>query len=97
MGEIRGLGGSGPFPLPHAPSPNPMSVYKMEVPAGLYVHVPFCRRKCLYCDFASGTDLAQVPEWLAFLAREMAMYRDFAPRYDTLYLGGGTPSLLERG
>ncbi len=39
----------------------------MEVPAGLYVHVPFCRKKCLYCDFASGTDLAQVPEWLAFL------------------------------
>ena len=66
----------------------------MEVPAGLYVHVPFCRRKCLYCDFASGTDLTPVPEWLAFLRQEMGMYRDFAPRYDTLYLGGGTPSLL---
>ncbi len=62
--------------------------------AGLYVHVPFCRGKCLYCDFASGTDLALVPEWLAALKRELEMYRDFAPRFDTLYLGGGTPSLL---
>src|SRR3974377_175213 len=63
-------------------------------PAGLYIHVPFCRRKCLYCDFASGTDLSLVPDWLAALDREMEMYRDFAPRFDTLYLGGGTPSLL---
>lgn len=62
--------------------------------AGLYVHVPFCRGKCPYCDFASGTDLSLVPDWLAALAREMEICRDFAPRFDTLYLGGGTPSLL---
>jgi oxygen-independent coproporphyrinogen-3 oxidase len=62
--------------------------------AGLYIHVPFCRGKCRYCDFASGTDLALVPEWLAALDREAQFYRDFAPRFDTLYLGGGTPSLL---
>jgi putative oxygen-independent coproporphyrinogen III oxidase len=63
-------------------------------PAGLYIHVPFCRGKCLYCDFASGTDLALVQDWLAALEREMVFYNDFAPRFDTLYLGGGTPSLL---
>jgi len=62
--------------------------------AGLYIHVPFCRRKCLYCDFASGTDLALIPNWLAALGREMVLYRDFAPRFDTFYFGGGTPSLL---
>lgn len=62
--------------------------------AGLYIHVPFCRGKCPYCDFASGTDLARIPDWLAALDREMTRYRDFAPRFDTLYLGGGTPSLL---
>jgi oxygen-independent coproporphyrinogen-3 oxidase len=62
--------------------------------AGLYVHVPFCLRKCPYCDFASETDLALVPDWLRAIKREMGFYRDFGPRFDTLYLGGGTPSLL---
>ncbi|MEJ2093047.1 MAG: radical SAM family heme chaperone HemW [Syntrophobacterales bacterium] len=64
------------------------------IPAGLYIHVPFCRGKCPYCDFASGTDLSLIPDWLAALDREMEIYRDFAPRFDTIYLGGGTPSLL---
>jgi putative oxygen-independent coproporphyrinogen III oxidase len=62
--------------------------------AGLYIHVPFCQRKCPYCDFVSGTDLALVADWLRALEQEMGFYRDFAPRFDTLYLGGGTPSLL---
>jgi putative oxygen-independent coproporphyrinogen III oxidase len=62
--------------------------------AGLYVHVPFCRGKCPYCDFASGTDLSLVADWLRALKQEMGFYRDFASRFDTLYLGGGTPSLL---
>ena len=48
----------------------------------------------MYCDFASGTDLTLVPEWLTALTLEMGLYRDFALRFDTLYLGGGTPSLL---
>ncbi len=61
---------------------------------GLYIHVPFCRGKCPYCDFASGTDLTLAPDWLRAIEREMGYYRDFAPRFDTLYLGGGTPSLL---
>jgi putative oxygen-independent coproporphyrinogen III oxidase len=65
--------------------------------AGLYVHVPFCRGKCPYCDFASGTDLTLVPDWLAAIRQEMGFYRGFAPRFDTLYLGGGTPSLLSAG
>lgn len=63
-------------------------------PAGLYVHVPFCRRKCPYCDFFSETELGLIPEWLTALGQEMTWYRDFAPVFDTLYLGGGTPSLL---
>jgi oxygen-independent coproporphyrinogen-3 oxidase len=63
-------------------------------PAGLYIHVPFCRGKCPYCDFVSGTDLLRLPDWLAALNREMEIYRDFGPRFDTIYLGGGTPSLL---
>jgi putative oxygen-independent coproporphyrinogen III oxidase len=62
--------------------------------AGLYIHIPFCRGKCPYCDFASGPDLTLVADWLRAIRHEMGFYRDFSPRYDTLYLGGGTPSLL---
>ncbi len=65
-----------------------------RLPAGLYVHVPFCRSKCPYCDFASGTDLALFPAWRAAVAQEMRLYRDLPLRFDTVYLGGGTPSLL---
>jgi oxygen-independent coproporphyrinogen-3 oxidase len=64
-------------------------------PAGLYIHVPFCRRKCAYCDFYSiaGTKLAA--GWLASLSREASMYRTSFPVFDTVYIGGGTPSLLD--
>jgi oxygen-independent coproporphyrinogen-3 oxidase len=63
-------------------------------PAGLYVHVPFCRRKCRYCDFYSVPRTSGVAEWLDALEREATHYRDRFASFDTLYLGGGTPSLL---
>lgn len=63
--------------------------------SGLYVHVPFCRSKCVYCDFYSITDLSLTPDWLAALEKEAGLYRDKFMVFDTLYLGGGTPSLLE--
>lgn len=65
-----------------------------DMTAGLYVHVPFCRSKCAYCDFYSMTDTSQVQGYLDALPREMELYRDFAPRFDTVYIGGGTPSCL---
>ncbi len=61
--------------------------------SGLYIHIPFCRQKCRYCDFASfaGAE-ALIDDYLAALAKEASFY---APaRFDTLYIGGGTPSLL---
>ena len=61
---------------------------------GLYVHVPFCRKKCRYCDFYSVPSTKLVPQWLQALATEIAVYAASFPRFDTLYLGGGTPSLL---
>ncbi len=63
-------------------------------PAGLYIHVPFCRRKCAYCDFYSiaGTGLAC--RWLAALNIEASRYVSLFPLFDTVYIGGGTPSLL---
>ena len=64
-------------------------------PAGLYIHVPFCRSKCAYCDFYSIADDSQVDAYLDALSREMKFYRDFAPLFDTVYIGGGTPSCLD--
>jgi len=64
-------------------------------PAGLYIHIPFCRSKCAYCDFYSITDRSQVAGYLHSLSREMEHYREFAPLFDTVYVGGGTPSCLD--
>lgn len=64
-------------------------------PPGLYVHVPFCRAKCPYCDFFSVPALRLVPDWLAALgleAERCAPWRDTP--FDTLYIGGGTPTAL---
>src|SRR5690242_14732804 len=64
----------------------------------LYVHFPFCETKCHYCDFYSlgreRTREGDAPKFEAALAREAAAeaYR-LAPTLDTIFLGGGTPSL----
>jgi len=63
--------------------------------AGLYVHFPFCRRKCPYCHFAS----VPLPDggfaaWREGLDREAALRSGLGLEFDTLYVGGGTPSLL---
>jgi oxygen-independent coproporphyrinogen III oxidase len=67
---------------------------KVDAAAGLYIHVPFCRSKCAYCDFYSITDDSHVGNYLTAVSREMALHRDFAPCFDTVYIGGGTPSCL---
>ena len=64
-----------------------------ELP-GLYVHIPFCIRKCGYCGFYSITDRSQIPPFLAALKREAEFRRGWAAAFDTLYIGGGTPSSL---
>jgi oxygen-independent coproporphyrinogen-3 oxidase len=63
-------------------------------PPGLYIHIPFCLSKCPYCDFYSLTDLRLIPLWLKALEQEGELYKDEFAAFDTLYLGGGTPSLL---
>ncbi|MDR2301357.1 MAG: radical SAM family heme chaperone HemW [Deltaproteobacteria bacterium] len=62
---------------------------------GLYVHVPFCSRKCPYCDFYSISALDLIPLWLKALEKEAGFYAKSWPGpFETLYLGGGSPSLL---
>ena len=62
---------------------------------GVYVHVPFCRRKCPYCDFYSvGADENMMEEYTRALCGRIELYAEKYPRTaDTLYFGGGTPSL----
>lgn len=65
--------------------------------AGLYVHIPFCLTKCPYCDFFSVTDLSLVDGFLEALDREAALYSPHSgpfETFDTLYIGGGTPTIL---
>jgi oxygen-independent coproporphyrinogen III oxidase len=71
-------------------------------PEYLYIHVPFCVRRCGYCDFAvTATSVAPVDAWLDAVEAELRMRRDAgwesALRLRTVYVGGGTPSLLGTG
>ena len=65
-----------------------------DPPAGLYIHIPFCRRKCGYCDFYSVTDTVLAAEFLTALETEMRLRADRSLDFDTIYIGGGTPSVL---
>jgi oxygen-independent coproporphyrinogen-3 oxidase len=67
---------------------------KADHAAGIYVHIPFCERKCGYCDFYSEIDTQKIPAFLAALSKEMQLTSDPDIKADTLYIGGGTPSLL---
>ena len=63
---------------------------------GLYIHIPFCLSKCPYCHFFSLSPFRpeDVERYLEALFREMDLYRTLFSRFDTVYIGGGTPSVL---
>jgi oxygen-independent coproporphyrinogen-3 oxidase len=64
-------------------------------PAGIYVHIPFCKRKCRYCDFYSVTaDNRQAEAFMAAVLAEIGRRRRPDQAVDSIYFGGGTPSLL---
>ena len=62
--------------------------------AGLYIHIPFCLSKCGYCSFYSIKSVHLIPEYIAALKKEIKHYRNIFSSFDTIYIGGGTPSLL---
>ncbi|HJQ35257.1 MAG TPA: radical SAM family heme chaperone HemW [Pyrinomonadaceae bacterium] len=65
--------------------------------AGIYIHVPFCRSRCSYCDFATGAyEGALAERYVRALAREIESFDvgELSDEVDTVYFGGGTPSLL---
>ena len=66
--------------------------------AGIYLHIPFCKTRCIYCDFYSTTRSELKTRYVRALCRELAMRKDYLKGEDieTVYFGGGTPSQLEK-
>lgn len=62
--------------------------------AGLYIHIPFCLSKCDYCSFYSVESFQSISEFIQSLVQEMEFYKEFNLEFNTIYFGGGTPSLL---
>lgn len=62
-------------------------------PLGIYIHIPFCVRKCRYCDFYSITDRDMEPVYIDALVGEIQGCNEKSRSVDTLYIGGGTPSV----
>ncbi|MEC8682125.1 MAG: radical SAM family heme chaperone HemW [Bacteroidota bacterium] len=64
--------------------------------AGLYIHIPFCKQACHYCDFHFSTSLKKKSELVNALCKEMVLRKEEIPGpLQTIYFGGGTPSLLD--
>jgi putative oxygen-independent coproporphyrinogen III oxidase len=65
--------------------------------AGIYLHIPFCKRRCIYCDFYSTTQNEKKAAYINALCRELDQRKSYleGEKIETIYLGGGTPSQLE--
>ena len=59
--------------------------------AGLYLHIPFCKRRCIYCDFFSTTQSEKKTTYVSSLCRELEMRKDYigGETIETIYFGGG--------
>src|SRR6476661_5323602 len=64
--------------------------------AGIYIHIPYCRQACHYCDFHFSTEQRTKSAFVKSLLKEMELQRSYLndEKIETIYLGGGTPSLL---
>ena len=64
--------------------------------SGIYIHIPFCVEKCSYCNFYSSTEISQKEHFIHALFKEMELRKDYLNAIvpETLYFGGGTPSIL---
>ncbi|MBS1606081.1 MAG: radical SAM family heme chaperone HemW [Bacteroidetes bacterium] len=67
--------------------------------AGIYLHIPFCRQACHYCNFHFSTSLNRKNDFIPALLKEMQLRKDYTggDPIETIYFGGGTPSLLSTG
>ncbi len=64
--------------------------------ASLYLHIPFCEKKCIYCDFYSIENISPMEDFLSALHSEIDLYAAYGEKatFETIFFGGGTPSLL---
>ncbi|MBK5720166.1 radical SAM family heme chaperone HemW [Dysgonomonas sp. Marseille-P4677] len=64
--------------------------------AGIYIHVPFCKTRCIYCDFYTRTDMSPKLNYVASVCKEIELRKNYISdeTVDTIYFGGGTPSQL---
>ena len=64
--------------------------------AGIYIHIPFCKTRCIYCDFYSTTRSELKQRYIQALCQELRMRKDYlkGEAIETIYFGGGTPSQL---
>ena len=63
---------------------------------GIYIHIPFCRSRCIYCGFYSTTLLGLRQQYIKALCKEMQLRKDYIHgTFNTVYIGGGTPSILD--
>lgn len=74
-----------------------MIINRKRGAAGLYLHIPFCLRKCVYCDFLSfgGRGQGELRQYAEALSEELRLRSAPRREVDTIFIGGGTPSLLE--
>jgi oxygen-independent coproporphyrinogen-3 oxidase len=66
--------------------------------AGIYIHIPFCKTRCSYCDFFTGTDISLKENLIRAICSELSIRKSYLKNefIQTIYLGGGTPSLLSK-
>ncbi|MEI9919550.1 MAG: radical SAM family heme chaperone HemW [Bacteroidota bacterium] len=66
--------------------------------AGIYIHIPFCKQACYYCDFHFSTNLEMKDQVVKAIVKEIGMQKDYlgGEEISTIYFGGGTPSLLKK-
>lgn len=70
----------------------------MKKELGIYIHIPFCKQKCYYCDFVSFSDKIELQEkYIETLIKELKSYNFEEYDVTTIYIGGGTPSYISSG
>ena len=81
---------------------NQKVTFSQQIPTSVYVHIPFCRRRCFYCDFPvfvigdklRGEKSGTISQYVEVLSQEISFGRTFEQPIETIFFGGGTPSLL---